>query len=129
MSYTLSVIPSDEYDRLTYGILLVSATTHAFNGPRIHNRHHQHQLKIWANRDGKDPHGVATDEPYAYLWSPQANIISRHAIVTPPPGAPLALGEVVELAVNGYPIGRIRLDARPLHNPYGIPVDENGAPR
>lgn len=129
-TYTLDLVAADDYRRATYGVVLTSATQHDFTGRGIHNRHHRHSLDVWANKPAdddsgrlKDPRGGLTDEPYSFLWSPHAIVISAHGGVNPAMGPTLMLGDVLVLNVHGYVIGEIQCRARAHDNPHGVLVD------
>lgn len=129
-THTIALVPADDYRRETYGVLLTSATQHDFTGRGIHNPHHRHTLDVWECRpanDGsgslRDPRGGNTSEPYAYLFSPHANVISAHPGKPVAMGPALRLGDVVRLTVHGFYLGEIQIRAKSLDNPHGVLVD------
>jgi hypothetical protein len=129
--HTVDLVPAGAYWRDAYGILLESETMHDFTGRGIHNPHHRHTLQVWENKPANDGSGLLkspdgsgnTSEPYTFLWSPSANVISAHPGEPVKQGPTLALGDVVTLKVHGYVIGQIQCRARSLHNPHGVLVD------
>jgi len=126
---TIALVPTSDYRRDTYGVVLTSATEHYFAGSRVHNPHHAHRLDVWDNAlrrfpDGTytDPNGHTTTQRYSYDWSPQATVISAHRVDAATRGETLHVGEVVELTIHGYSIGHFAIGAAPLHDPHLTPV-------
>jgi hypothetical protein len=133
--YSIDLAPATDYERASYGIVLVSVTEHDFTGGGIHNRYHPHVLQVWDNSRRPnteaqggvgcylDPQNLPTDERYSFLWSPRATVISAHRGVNAPRGATLKLQDTAVLNIHGYVIGEIQMRARSLHNPHGVLVD------
>lgn len=127
---TVVLRPASEYRAKTYGIIFESETLHDFFGSGIHNRHHQHRLEVWENRDGLDPHGQPTAEAYSYLWSPQAIVITAERGVPEKVGFDLKIGDVVEVALDEgalLSVGTFQVRARPLRDPHLVKVDTSSS--
>lgn len=131
---TINLTAGNEYRRNNYGILLVSETVHDIVGPRVHNPYSAHRLDVWENRPSVahpgivvDPRGKQTTEPYTYLLSAQATVISAHRTAQPVEGPELCLGQVVVLKVHGYSLGHFQIRALPLHDPHLVKIDHESS--
>lgn len=125
---TIELKPADSYSTEHYGILFESVARYPMTGAGLHNRHHDHIVKLWENRerDGQliDPHGRPTTDSHSVTTSAQAIVITAHPAMRneQPRGEALAIGEVVQLTVNGYPIGEYRIEAGRLSDPDLVKV-------
>lgn len=129
---TINLRPDTEDRRDSYGVLLVSETLHDVVGSGVHNPAFPHRIQVWENRPAKyrdapaglivDPHGKPTEERYSYLTSAESVVISARPYPRDPQGPTLCIGDVVELAVHGYVIGRFEVTAKSLSNPILVPV-------
>ncbi len=97
-------------------------------GAGLHNRHSDHVVKVWQNRerDGQliDPHGRPTTDSHSVTTSAQATVITAHPALRnqQPVGPALAVGQLVRLTVNGYPLGTYRIEAGRLSDPVLVKV-------
>lgn len=123
---------ASDYRRSNYGVLLESTTQHSVVGRGVHNRHHPHRLDVWANKadivEGKpcfiDPRNRPTEQPYSFLLSAQAVVISARRIGDEVEEGPdLAIGEVVRVTVHGLSLGWFQIRAQQLRDPILEPVD------
>jgi hypothetical protein len=121
--------------RDSYGILLTSKEVFTMVGSGIHNPHHDHSLDVWENKirpdyEGQelayvDPRGKHTDASHSFLFSALATVISneRGARTRRRADRAYSPGDILRLTIEGFPIGWFQVRARPLDNPYLVPVD------
>lgn len=136
----VNLTPAEPYRDEHYGVTLQSATQHRVTGRGVHNPEFNHRIDVWDNSrrlladvevprlskpasEGDlyvDPYGFPTAERYSLLVTAQASCIVAEPAMrdTTPQGQPLALGDVVELAISGYVMGEFVVTARPLHDPH-----------
>lgn len=131
-THRINLRPDADDRRDSYGVLLVSEQVHRVTGRGVHNPHHNHEIQVWENRPSKargadpdvkvTPYGDPTEEDYTFTTSAQATVISAHRLGNErTEGDTLAIGDVLELAVNGYVLGRFVLTAKSLHDPILVP--------
>lgn len=121
--------------RDSYGVLLTSKEVFSVVGSGVHNPHHDHSVDVWENKirpdyEGQelayvDPRGKHTSTSHSFLMAPLPSVIALQADPTARRRASeaLSLGDIVRLTVEGFPIGWFQVRARPLDNPYLVPVD------
>lgn len=122
MATVIDLIPTGDYRRNTYGVILQSKTVHQITGRGVHNRHFDHRLDVWMNANGIDPKGKPTTEDLSFLWSAQPSVISTQRLAGPEQGEVLALEEVVVLRIGERELGRYRITHQMHHDPHMVKV-------
>lgn len=125
---TVVVFPVDTYRAETYGITYESVTLHQVGGSGVYNRSFNHKVQVWANRDGVDPQGNATDAARWIALSAQASVISAHPGRPAQYGDELRTGGTVALIVSDDDgvrfLGGFTVTARRMSDPILVPADE-----
>lgn len=121
--HVIALQATDPYRSQSYGVVFESTSTHHFTS-RVHNPHHDHSIEVWvnrANRDGQliDPFGNPTEDAVTVTTSPHATVIALAKLPSRfVRGEELAVGDTVELTLDGRLFGIFEIAARPLHNPH-----------
>jgi hypothetical protein len=124
--------PADDYRRDNYGVLLESETLHTMSGRGVHNRSFNHEIQVWENRPSKvtvadpdqlvTPHGQPTEERYHFQTKAVPTVLTAWKEERQEQGPGLAVGDQVELYVQGFSIGTFTVTAGVLRDPILLPA-------